>query len=166
MRSDRIIHPELVKALAECGHGDLILVTDAGFPIPKGPTRIDLGFYNGKTDVLDILKMLRKEMFFENISFAPEVKTHHPVLYQQVQSIFTGYGADFTSETHETLVADVAPFAKVIIRSGSLNAWANFAMTCATDPFGWFNETDITILDTYINRRKMIKENHIPTLGG
>ena len=42
MRPGRILHPELAKALATCGHTDIILVTDAGFPIPKDANRIDL----------------------------------------------------------------------------------------------------------------------------
>ena len=63
MRPGRILHPELAKALATCGHTDIILVTDAGFPIPKDANRIDLGYYAGAVDVLDILRMLRKEIF-------------------------------------------------------------------------------------------------------
>lgn len=74
MRPGRILHPELAKALATCGHTDIILVTDAGFPIPKDANRIDLGYYAGAVDVLDILKMLRKEIFVEEVAFATEVK--------------------------------------------------------------------------------------------
>ena len=54
MRPGRILHPELAKALATCGHTDIILVTDAGFPIPKDANRIDLGYYAGAVAVLDI----------------------------------------------------------------------------------------------------------------
>ena len=57
MRPGRILHPELAKALATCGHTDIILVTDAGFPIPKDANRIDLGYYAGAVDVLDILRI-------------------------------------------------------------------------------------------------------------
>ena len=164
MRPNRILHPQLAKALAECGHSDIILVTDAGFPIPKDANRIDLGYYAGETDVLKILNMLRQEIFVEEVTFATEVKTHHPALYQEVQEIYTGSGAVFKGTTHEDLVENLAPKAKLIIRSGSLNAWANFALTCSTDPFAWFTEEDITILPAYVERRKRIKENEIPEL--
>lgn len=164
MRPNRILHPQLAKELAECGHSDIILVTDAGFPIPKDANRIDLGYYAGETDVLKILNMLRQEIFVEEVTFATEVKTHHPALYQEVQEIYTGSGAVFKGTTHEDLVENLAPKAKLIIRSGSLNAWANFALTCSTDPFAWFTEEDITILPAYVERRKRIKENEIPEL--
>lgn len=85
MRPGRILHPELAKALATCGHTDIILVTDAGFPIPKDANRIDLGYYAGQADLLDILRMLRKEIFVEEVAFAPEVKTHHPALYKDLR---------------------------------------------------------------------------------
>lgn len=164
MRPGRILHPELAKALAECGHGDIVLVTDAGFPIPKGANRIDLGYYAGQVDALDILRMLRKEIFVEEVAFDPDVRDKHPVLYKQLQDIYTGAGAPFKSIPHEKLVNEIAPRAKVIIRSGSLNAWANIALTCATDPFAWFTEEDITILDTYVVRRKRMEENWVPEL--
>ncbi len=164
MRPNRILHPQLAKALAECGHSDIILVTDAGFPIPKDANRIDLGYYAGEADVLKILSMLRQEIFVEEVTFATEVKTRHPALYREVQEIYTGSGAVFKGTTHEDLVENLAPKAKLIIRSGSLNAWANFALTCSTDPFAWFTEEDITILPAYVERRKRIKENEIPEL--
>ena len=149
MRPGRILHPELAKALATCGHTDIILVTDAGFPIPKDA---------GQADLLDILRMLRKEIFVEEVAFAPEVKTHHPALYKDLQEIYTGSGAVFKGIPHEELVAEIAPKAKVIIRSGSLNAWGNIALTCSTDPFAWFTEDDVTILDGYV------EENEVPEL--
>ncbi|MFV0503847.1 MAG: RbsD/FucU domain-containing protein [Lachnospirales bacterium] len=164
MRPGRILHPELARALATCGHSDIVLVTDAGFPIPKNACVINLGYYEGQVDVIDILKMLRKEIFVEAVSFATEVETRHPDLYKDIQKIYTGSGAEFVSTTHENLVEKIAPKAKVIIRSGSFNAWANFALICSTDPFAWFTEKDIVILDTYVERRKKIRNNEVPSL--
>ena len=63
MRPNRIFPPELAKALASCGHTDIILVTDAGFPIPKDANRIDVGLYEGMADVLD--KSHHSLRFFE-----------------------------------------------------------------------------------------------------
>jgi len=65
MRAGRILHPELAKAVASMGHQDTLLVTDAGFPIPRDANRIDLAFYEGLPDVLDVLRVLRREVFVE-----------------------------------------------------------------------------------------------------
>ncbi len=164
MQPNRILHPDLARSLATLGHSDIILVTDAGFPIPANANRIDLGFYDGMIDVLDILKVLRKEIFVEEVRFAPEVRDCHPALYKELQTIFTGAGATFGPAPHEELVEVIAPKAKVIIRSGSFNAWANIALTAATDPFAWFTEDDIKILPTYVERRRLMNDNVVPEL--
>ena len=113
MRANRIIHPELARALAQLGHTDTVLVTDAGFPIPAGANRIELGFYPGLPDVRDILRVLRQELFVEEIRFAPEVKTHHPRLYSDVQGIFTGAGAPFIAAPHEELIEAGGPYSRL-----------------------------------------------------
>lgn len=164
MRPNRILHPGLAAALATLGHSDIVLVTDAGFPIPAGANRIDLGFYEGLPDVLDILRVLRQEIFVEEVMFATDVRDRHPDLYRELQTIYTGAGAAFKGTTHEILVEKIAPRAKVIIRSGSFNAWANIALTASTDPFAWFTEPDIRILPAYVERRRMMSENIVPEL--
>lgn len=164
MRAERIIHPALAEALAQLGHTDIVLVTDAGFPIPADANRIDLGFYPGLPDVRDILRVLRKELFVEEVRFAPEVKSHHPRLYAEVQDIYTGAGAPFIAAPHEELIEHWAPKAKVVIRSGSFEPWANFALTASTDPFAWFTDDDVTVLPAYVERRRLMTKNVRPEL--
>lgn len=165
MRNDRILHPQLAAALATLGHTDIVLVTDAGFPIPHNANRIDLGFWPGMVDVLDILRVLRKEIFVEEVHFASEVRDCHPQLYSEVQKIYTGSGAEFATASHERLCHELAHQAKVIIRSGSFNPWANFALVASTDPFAWFTETShVEPLPAYTERRQRIRDNVVPTL--
>lgn len=165
MRPNRILHPELAAALATLGHTDIVLVTDAGFPIPAGANRIDLGFYEGLPDVLDILRVLRHEIFVEEVRFARDVKDRNPDLYAALQQIYTGSGAVFAGTTHEVLCQDIAPRAKVIIRSGSFNPWANIALVASTDPFAWFAPgTNTKILPAYVERRRRIEDNAVPAL--
>lgn len=164
MRPGRILTSRTGKGVSNMRTYRYHPCNGCSFPIPKDANRIDLGYYAGAVDVLDILKMLRKEIFVEEVAFATEVKTHHPALYKNLQEIYTGSGAVFKGTTHEVLVEEIAPKAKVVIRSGSLNAWANFALTCSTDPFAWFTEEDVTILPAYVERRRRISENEVPSL--
>lgn len=165
MRPGRILHPELAKALAEVGHGDTVFITDAGFPIPRDARRIDLGLIAGTIDALDILRVIRSEIFAEEMRFDPAIVTEYPRLYSEVQNICAGWGADFIAAPHEELVEVWAPRAKVIIRSGSLTAWANFSITAATDPFAWFRADEgVHPLPRYIERRRRITEGVVPAL--
>lgn len=47
MRPGKILHPQIASALASLGHGDIILVTDAGAPIPVMRTASILPFIPG-----------------------------------------------------------------------------------------------------------------------
>ena len=165
MRPNRILHPELAHAVATLGHTDIVLVTDAGFPIPPQANRVDLGFYEGLPDIRDILKMLRQEIFVEEVHFAGEVRDRNPGLYASLQEIYTGAGAVFKSTTHEALCKDYAYRAKLIVRSGSFEPWGNIALIASTDPFAWFAEgADTRILPEYVERRRMMTEKVVPAL--
>lgn len=165
MQPDRVLHAELARSLASLGHGDIVLVTDAGFPIPRGATVIDLAVTAGTVDVLTILELLRANLFVEEVRFAPEVKATYPSLYAHVQRIYTGSGADFIAAPHEELVGTWAPTAKIVIRSGSLTAFANFALTAATDPFAWFRDDEgVDVLPRYTERRTRIAAGVVPDL--
>ncbi|MBT9431039.1 carbohydrate transporter [Candidatus Sodalis endolongispinus] len=157
MKPDSILHPELAGALATLGHTDIVLVTDDGFPIPSQAKRIDLGFWPSTIDVLEIL---RQTIFVE------EVRDCHPQLYQALQELYTGSGAEFRAASHETLCRDIAYEAKIIIRSGSFNPWANVALVASTDPFAWFTDASgVQPLPAYVARRQRIRDNVVPVLN-
>lgn len=163
MRPGRILHPELSQAVATLGHTDIFMVTDAGFPIPADAWRIDLGFYEGLPDVLDVLRVLRQEVFVEEVHFAGDILERNKPLYSALQEIYTGSGASFQLTTHEELVNEYAYQAKFIVRSGSFNPWANIALVATTDPFAWFTEESGTeILPAYVERRKLMSDNVRP----
>ncbi|BBV76567.1 L-fucose mutarotase [Raoultella planticola] len=163
MRPGKILHPQIAEALASLGHGDIVLVTDAGAPIPPHSQRIDLAFYAGMIDLLDILFVLRHEIFIENVIFADEVPQKNPKLLQRVTEIFTGSGADFTLIPHARLVAEIYSRARVIIRSGSLMPWGNFALVASTDPDAWFDDS-MQIIPEYAERSAKIKNGAVPVI--
>ncbi len=166
MQPDTILNAQLARSLASLGHTDIVLVTDAGFPIPKDAEIVDMGLTAGVVDVLTILRTLRRHMFVEEVHFAPEVKSEYPSLYRDVQEIYTGSGASFVPATHEQLIAEWAPGAKFVVRSGSLTAWANFALVASTDPFAWFRDEEGPMpLPLYVERRRRISEREVPDFG-
>lgn len=164
MVRNKILNPRLAYELANCGHTDLIMVTDSGFPIPEGANRIDLAFYEGIPDLVDVLKVLSKEIFVEEVHFAKEVKSSNPNLYKNLQEIYTSSGAVFNGTSHEELCNNYAKKARLIIRTGSFNPWGNIGLVVSTDPYGWFMDEDIKTLPSYIQRRKRIENNEVPDL--
>jgi len=47
MKRTTLLHAELSEVIARLGHGDLLVIGDAGLPIPDGPRRIDLAVSAG-----------------------------------------------------------------------------------------------------------------------
>ena len=58
-----------------------------------------------------------------------------------------------------------SPRAKVVVRSGSFEPWANFALVASTAPFEWFDDDEVTILPAYVERRRLISESVRPDLA-
>ena len=65
MKRGGLLNPELARAVASLGHGDLIVLADAGLPTPRAVERIDLAFAPGKPSLLDVLEAVLAEMEVE-----------------------------------------------------------------------------------------------------
>src|SRR5690606_41391189 len=72
------INPALSRVISETGHTDLIVVTDAGLPIPPGSERIDLAYRPGAPAVLDVLDTVLAELVVEGATVAAEVAAVSP----------------------------------------------------------------------------------------
>ncbi|MCP4168656.1 MAG: hypothetical protein GY759_22555 [Chloroflexi bacterium] len=113
--------------------------------------------------MLDVPRVIRQEVFVEEVCFAGDILTMNKPLYASLQEIFSGSGAAFKLTTHEELVDNIAHQCKFIIRSGSFNPWANIVMMASTDPFAWFSDDSGTeILPAYVERRQLMNENVVP----
>lgn len=65
MKKAGILNRHLSGALAELGHGDGVLVCDAGMPIPDGPRVVDLAFRAGVPSFAEVLDGLLAELVVE-----------------------------------------------------------------------------------------------------
>jgi D-ribose pyranase len=81
MKRGAILHPELSRVVASLGHGDALVVADAGLPIPPGVERIDLAFAAGQPAFLDVLEAILTEMEVERAVLATEVTTVTPAAW-------------------------------------------------------------------------------------
>ena len=74
MKKHGILNRHLAGALAELGHGDGVLVCDAGMPIPDGPRVVDLAFRAGVPSFAEVLEGLLEELVVEGgtgLAFEP-----------------------------------------------------------------------------------------------
>ena len=75
-------------AIAEMGHRDEMTVCDPGFPIPRGPYRVDLALSRNIPRLLDVLTVLSEEMTIEKIIAATEVQAASPQVLTWIRQCF------------------------------------------------------------------------------
>lgn len=72
MKRSPLLHAELSQVIASMGHGDLLVIGDAGLPIPDGPRRIDLAVTRGVPRFADVLGAVLSELQVERAVIARE----------------------------------------------------------------------------------------------
>jgi D-ribose pyranase len=129
MKKFGLLHPELSHVIASLGHTDILVIADAGLPIPEGVPRIDLGYSAGQPPFLSVLEAVLSEMEVENATLALEMQSVTPkAFYKKVLgrleqlSKVKKQGVDFVS--HEDFKV-LTLKAKAIVRTGEFTPYAN-----------------------------------------
>ena len=79
MKRGGIINARLAGELARLGHTDLVVVCDAGLPIPPGPAVADLAFRLGVPSFETVLSGLLEELVVEGATAAEETRENPEV---------------------------------------------------------------------------------------
>ncbi|GHF38797.1 D-ribose pyranase [Kitasatospora xanthocidica] len=125
MRKGGILNRHLTGALAELGHGDRVLVCDAGMPIPDGPRVVDLAFRAGIPSFESVLAGLLDELVIEGAIAAQEVREANPA----ADRLLTDSFAELAYVPHETL-KELSAGARLVVRTGEARPYANVLLRC------------------------------------
>ncbi|MDR0845395.1 MAG: RbsD/FucU family protein, partial [Tannerella sp.] len=88
MKEAGIINRELDRILSKQGHGDLLLVTDAGFAIPEGLDIADVSLDVNQPKVPDVLYALKKVFSVEKMIMAQETQQSSPTHFNTVSKVW------------------------------------------------------------------------------
>lgn len=72
MKRTTLLHAELSRVIAGMGHGDLLVIGDAGLPVPPGTPCIDLAVMRGVPRFADVLQAVLSELQVERAAIAQE----------------------------------------------------------------------------------------------
>lgn len=118
-----IFHPQLARVLAEIRHMDLLVIGDAGLPIPKGVERVDLGWKKGSPGYLEVLEEIEKYMVTEKAIFAEEALTVSPEIHKKALSFLPeGIPVEYVPHTELKRMTEGA---KAIILTGEFTGYTN-----------------------------------------
>lgn len=125
MRKAGILNRHLAGALAELGHGDGVLVCDAGMPVPVGPRVVDLAFRAGVPAFAEVLDGLLAELVIEGATAAAEVREANAACAALLDGLFPA----LELVPHERL-KELSAGARLIVRTGEARPYANVLLRC------------------------------------
>lgn len=150
MKRTGVLNKELAEAIASMGHGDMLVVCDAGFPIPESAWRIDLALVKDIPDLETVLSIVAEEFIAEKVTFSEELRENNPLLYDKLKSIFDE--GDFESVSYTHMVSEIPKTAKAIVRTGAFDPWGNVALTSGIDVANWFSKEGLIMPENYRHR--------------
>ena len=128
MKKTPLLNIVLSRAIASLGHGDIVIIADAGLPVPKGVDLIDLALTQGVPDFCSTLSTVLSEM---------QVQSHvlaHELLLAPCPALS---GIDLHNSRGDlggrNLLAhsefkELCQQAKVIVRTGECRPYSNIAL--------------------------------------
>lgn len=125
MKKGTLLNSALSEVIARMGHGDMLVIGDAGLPIPAGPERIDLAVCRGLPGMLAVLEAVLSEMQVEAAVIATELQDGNPQLAQILRDKLGG--ATVETLDHEAFKALNAR-ACVMVRTGECTPYANIIL--------------------------------------
>ncbi|MCF8567346.1 D-ribose pyranase [Alicyclobacillus tolerans] len=121
-----ILNSKISRVIAEVGHTDLLLISDAGLPIPQSVERIDVAIVPNIPRFLDVLKAILSELSVERIVLAEEIKSVNPRFNEEILSLFPS-NIEVTYVSH-TDFKRTTQCARVAIRTGEFTPYANIIL--------------------------------------
>jgi D-ribose pyranase len=118
MKKTGILHRDLAAVVAALGHGDLLVIGDAGLPVPPGVRCIDLAVSHGLPGFADVLAAVLSEMQVERSLIATEAA-----------EAVTGWTAALSPErvSHADFKVLTAR-AVAVVRTGEVTPYANVGL--------------------------------------
>jgi len=130
MKQRGILHPELLDLIASAGHGDVIVLTDAGLRVPEGKRRIDLGLACGVPTIVDVVRAMNEELVIEAATVATEFQEWNPDVYAATMEVLP---VEPGARPHMELMDDMATRAFAYVKTGECTAYASVALVCGVN---------------------------------
>jgi len=123
MKKSGILNSQLNRVISEMGHRDMLIIADAGLPIPKEVERIDLALKSGVPSFMEVLQAILSELEIEEAYVAKEIKEKNPQTLNLVSSLI----GEVKFITHEEL-KELSKQARAIVRTGECSPYANIIL--------------------------------------
>lgn len=132
MKAGGILHGELARIVASMGHGDLLVIADAGLPAPRGVPVIDLALRPGVPGFHETVRTVLSELVVERGFANAEAPAAEPQAARALDELWPPAVA-LERIDHEALKAKSAQ-ARAIVRTGEFTPYSNVVLVAGV-PF-------------------------------
>lgn len=122
MKKTPLLNQPMSRVIAGMGHTDMLVIADAGLPIPSKVERIDLAVIAGLPPMLEVLKAALGELQVEKAIIADEMAERSPEMYAAVVAALAGIPIE--TETH-LIFKEITRSARAVVRTGECTPYAN-----------------------------------------
>ena len=122
MKKTGVLNHRLASVIAAMGHNDLLVVADAGLPVPPGVTCVDLAVTCGLPPLLDVVRAIAGELEIEELTVADELLARDGTLPAPLRDLFPN--ARVRHVPHEEFKR-LTERARAVVRTGECTPYAN-----------------------------------------
>ena len=134
MLRNGIIHPELIRQLALCGHGDKLLIADANYPLDQesgNAVKIYLGLRRGLPSVTQVLESVLWAVNVEKAEVMEPGDGSEPAVFADFASLLDGCPLEKLSRS-AFYQAGADTKVRVAVATGEERVFANILLTIGT----------------------------------
>ncbi len=122
MKKTALLNSALSETIASLGHGDMLVIGDAGLPIPAGPRRIDLALTQGVPGFLETLRTVLTEMKVDRALVALETGQVSPPVLAALREALGDVPLEMISHVR---LKELSGSARAVVRTGEFTPYAN-----------------------------------------
>lgn len=122
MKKTTLLNSDLSYIIATLGHTEMLVIADAGLPIPSSTKRVDLALVRGVPDAFETLSAVLSEMQVERVILAEETQEINPDFEKSVRDLLPDVPVDFVS--HDELKR-LSANSRAVVRTGECKSYAN-----------------------------------------
>ena len=126
MKKSPLLNIALSRVIASLGHGDILVIGDAGLPVPPGVELIDLALTKGIPDFVSTLRIVLSEMQVESHVLAEEILLKQPPADLNTLTEQAALG-ERRLLSHEEF-KQLSRKARAVVRTGECQPYCNIAL--------------------------------------
>jgi len=128
MKKTPLLNIALSRVIASLGHGDMLVIGDAGLPVPPGVELIDLALTHGVPDFASVLRTVLSEMQVESHVLADEIFKANPPGLTTIEQCHAHGQLGARNRLSHTEFKQLSRGARAVVRTGECQPYSNIVL--------------------------------------